>query len=112
MGWGKIIHEFMTVPQANAFLYWRGAHTTDSNQTLIRIDSPTSYTIPKRLWALGHYSRFVRPEWVRMEAGDEPYKGMLISAYKNPATGEFAVVIVNDDRENGHIVSFRMEHFF
>lgn len=111
VGWGKIIHEFMTVPQANAFLYWRGAHTTDSNQTLIRIDSPTSYTIPKRLWALGHYSRFVRPEWVRMEAGDEPYKGMLISAYKNPATGEFAVVIVNDDRENGHIVSFRMEHF-
>lgn len=111
VGWGKIIHEFMTIPQANAFLYWRGAHETDSNQTLIRIDSPTSYTVPKRLWALGHYSRFIRPGWVRMEAGDEPYKGMLISAYKNPVTGEFAIIIVNDDRENGHIVSFQMEHF-
>lgn len=45
VGWGKIIHEFMTIPQANAFLYWRGVHTTNTNQTMIRIDSPTSYTV-------------------------------------------------------------------
>ncbi|MDY2651258.1 MULTISPECIES: hypothetical protein [Eisenbergiella] len=67
VGWGKIIHQFMTVPQANAFLYWCGAHETNSNQTMIRIDSPTSYTVPKRLYALGHFSKLVRPGWIRID---------------------------------------------
>lgn len=111
VGWGKIIHEFMTIPQANAFLYWRGAHETNTNQTMIRIDSPTSYTVPKRLYALGHYSKFVRPDWVRMEAADEPYPELYISAYKDPVSGKFAIVLVNNDRVNGHTVDFHLQNF-
>ena len=67
VGWGKIIPQFMNVQQANAFLYWCGAHETNSNQTMIRIDSPTSYTVPKRLYALGHFSKLVRPGWIRID---------------------------------------------
>ncbi len=111
VGWGKIIHKFMTVPQVNAFLYWRGAHECDCNQTLIRIDSPTSYTVPKRLYALGHYSKFVRPGWVRMGATDEPVPGLLVSAYKDPTSGQFAIVIINDDRANAHTVRFDLNEF-
>lgn len=111
VGWGKIIHEFMTIPQANAFLYWRGSHATDSNQTLIRLDSNTSYTVPKRLYALGHFSKFVRPGWVRIDATDKAYKDLRVSAYKDPDTGEFAVVIINDDRNNNRVVDFVFEGF-
>ena len=111
VGWGKIIHEFMTIPQANAFLYWRGAHTTNTNQTMIRIDSPTSYTVPKRLYALGHFSKFVRPGWVRIDATDEAYSGLRVSAYKDPETGDFAIVIINDDRNNNRVVDFELKNF-
>lgn len=111
VGWGKIIHEFMTVPQANAFLYWRGSHVTDSNQTLIRVDSPTSYTVPKRFYALGHYSKFVRPGWVRIGATDEPFPGLLISAYKDPESGKFAIVIINNDRTNDHTIHLNLKEF-
>lgn len=111
VGWGKIIHEFMTIPQANAFLYWRGAHTTNTNQTMIRIDSPTSYTVPKRLYALGHFSKFVRPGWVRIDATDEVYNGLRVSAYKDPETGGFAIVIINEDRNNNRVVDFELKNF-
>lgn len=111
VGWGKIIHQFMTVPQANAFLYWRGAHETNSNQTMIRIDSPTSYTVPKRLYALGHYSKFVRPGWIRIDASDEVYSGLRISAYKDPDTDKFAIVIINDDKKNNRVVDFNLQNF-
>ncbi|MEG0692548.1 MAG: hypothetical protein RR444_05645, partial [Oscillospiraceae bacterium] len=111
VGWAAIIHKFMTVPEVNAFLYWRGAHNTNSNETLIRIDSSTSYTVPKRLYALGHYSRFVRPGYVRIGATEKPYSGLDVSAYKDPETGEFSIVLVNEDKENNRVLDFNLQDF-
>jgi len=53
------------------------------------------YTAYPRLWALGNFSRFVRPGWCRIEATATPAPGVLVSAYKDQATGNFAIVAIN-----------------
>jgi glucosylceramidase len=74
----------------NAFFYWWGAHGSDSNSGLIRLDGD-SYAISKRFWALAAFSRFVRPGAVRVAASG----GALgVSAFRNP-DGSLAVQVLN-----------------
>ena len=47
----------------------------------------------KRFWIMGNYSRFVRPGWKRIQATTGT--DILVSAYKDPITGAFAVVATN-----------------
>ena len=51
------------------------------------------------LWALGNYSRFIRPGYQRVNMsnsqGDGINQNFLYSAYKDPATGNLVTVIVN-----------------
>lgn len=53
----------------------------------------------KLLWALGNYSRFVRPGMIRVSVEwsipQSPDDGILASAYKSPEGSDLAVVIVN-----------------
>jgi len=53
------------------------------------------YIVYPRLFAVGNFSRFVRPGWLRMEATVQPVPGVLVSAYKDKKTGDFAVVVIN-----------------
>jgi glucuronoarabinoxylan endo-1,4-beta-xylanase len=58
-------------------------------------------TLTKRIYALGNFSRFIRPGWVRVKTTGS-VNGLLVSAYKNPAGGDFAIVVIN---AKGHAVS-------
>ena len=82
---------FMTVAQANAWHYW-WVVPYESDTGLMDINAgPT-----KRLFTVGNYSRFVRPGYYRIDvANNNPLTS--ISAYKDPATGNFAIVAVNPD---------------
>src|SRR5262249_43188279 len=53
----------------------------------------STFTISKRLWAFGNYSRFIRPGATRIDAttGDGNLK---VSAFRN-ADGSYAVVVLN-----------------
>ena len=53
----------------------------------------SSWAPSKRLWAMGQYSRFVRPGWVMIGETDDG--GLDITTFKNPASGEFAIVTSN-----------------
>ncbi|GAO28059.1 glycoside hydrolase [Geofilum rubicundum] len=60
----------------------------------------------KLMWALGNYSRFVRPGMIRVEANIEGTEGpmqeaesFMVSAYKDPANRELVLVAVNYSRE-------------
>ncbi|MGH7967639.1 MAG: hypothetical protein ACREIC_02815, partial [Limisphaerales bacterium] len=91
--WAGRIHLFMTVAQANAWHYWWlipwGG--TD-NQGL----TDASGNAAKRCYAVGQFSRFVRPNYHRIGAvtrqGDT-----LISAYKDSVSPGFAIVAINPD---------------
>src|SRR5262249_10522279 len=56
----------------------------------------TSVVPSKAFWALGNYSKFVRPDFVRIGATSNHCK-VLVSAYKEPVTGELVIVVINED---------------
>jgi glucuronoarabinoxylan endo-1,4-beta-xylanase len=87
--WAKNIHDFMAVAHANAWHYWWIKSSGADNEGLLG----TNWEVTKRLWAVGNYSKFVRPGWVDIGATDDG--GVFVSAFKDPASGQFAIVAVN-----------------
>ena len=84
------IHLFMTQAQANAYHYWWLVGSGQGNEGLL----DTSAAVTKRLFTFGQYSRFVRPNFYRIDAtSSQP--SALISAYKDSSSTAFAIVAVN-----------------
>jgi len=110
--WAKEVHDFMTIPQGNAWFYWWGAcFKTHNGEALIQIDlNSKTYNVGKRLYTIGQYSRFIRPGWQRFSATASPTSGVYVTAYKDPATGEFAVVAINNGSSN-QSVTFNLKGF-
>ncbi len=91
MYWASRIHLFMTEAQVNAFNYWwliAGNNNNDNEGLTDLYGNPA-----KRLYALGNYSRFVRPGYCRIGVSNNAFTE--ISAYKDPASGNFAIVAAN-----------------
>jgi glucuronoarabinoxylan endo-1,4-beta-xylanase len=95
----KLIHDHMTVAEVSAWSYWWlvSCHEA-SGCALISLDLESgTYGTAKRLYALGNFSRFVRPGFTRIVA-DVGFMGDVhVSAYKDAVTGEFAIVAINMD---------------
>jgi glucuronoarabinoxylan endo-1,4-beta-xylanase len=89
--WAGRIHLFMTVAQANAWHYWWlipwGG--TDNQGLTDAAGNPA-----KRMYAVGQFSRFVRPNYHRIGA-NTTQSAALISAYKDTASPNFAIVAIN-----------------
>ena len=96
----RVIHHDLVYADAESWSWWR-AVGGDYKDGLIRVFSDDNMrtggkAVDSRLmWALGNYSRFVRPGAVRYEVlqPDDPY-GVMASAYLN-ADGTWAVVAIN-----------------
>ncbi|MEQ1909377.1 MAG: FG-GAP-like repeat-containing protein [Vicinamibacterales bacterium] len=89
-GW---INDALTNGNANAWHYWWLRGLNENNEGLVGHLSDM-YAMTKRLFVMGNYSKFVRPGWVRI--GTSGYAaGIDTIAFKNAATGEFAVVVTN-----------------
>jgi O-glycosyl hydrolase len=93
--WARMIHYDMTVANTNAFLYWWLWSTGSTKSSLVNVNGST-VTYNKRLYALGQYSRFVRPGWVRIAATMSPRSSVYMSAYRSSTTKEIAIVLIND----------------
>ena len=87
--WAKNIHDFMTVAHTNAWHYWWIKSSGRDDAGLLG----PNWELTKRFWAVGNYSRFVRPGWVDIGATDDG--SVLVSAFKDPVSGRFAIVAVN-----------------
>lgn len=105
----RIIHHDLVCAQASAWQWWRAvgedykdgllrAYSREDNKDGTVVDS-------KLLWALGNYSRFIRPGAVRLGIsswrgqdwigeGDTNPEGIMCSAYKN-TDGSYVVVAIN-----------------
>ena len=89
---GSWINEAITSGNVSAWHYWWLNGLNADNEGLIGKNG--DFELTKRLFALGNYSRFVRPGWVRIGV-DGSVSGLLVTAFKNPASGDFAVVVAN-----------------
>lgn len=110
----RIIHHDLVYGNAESWSWWR-AMGGDYKDGLIRVYShdgwKTGKAVPgKLMWALGNYSRFVRPGAIRygltaldsvgrvVKDGETEPAGVMVSAYRN-ADGSWAVVAINYGEE-------------
>ncbi|SEN10966.1 O-Glycosyl hydrolase [Chitinophaga rupis] len=96
-----VIHNDLTVANAAAWQYWLAISPYDYKDGLIYIDKNKTdgqYHDSKMLWAMGNYSRFIRPgaRRVQVTVSDSAAlgKNLLISAYKN-IDNTVSIVVVN-----------------
>src|SRR5208337_2325996 len=89
LDWAIQIHDFLTIVQVNAWHYWWLIPYATDNESLV----DTNGLPAKRMYVLGQYSRFVLPGYYRI--GVNNIGATSISAYKDPTSGNFAVVAVN-----------------
>jgi glucuronoarabinoxylan endo-1,4-beta-xylanase len=102
--WAKFIHRHMTEAESNAWIWWWATYPGNIGQALIfqnywspdYLPERATYRYAKRLWAIGNFSRFVRPGFVRVTATANPGLGLFTSAFRDPASGQFVLVIINE----------------
>ena len=116
----RVIHFDLTLANAKSWQWWTALSQYNFKDGLIyldngddgiaRPDQPEAeslkydgyYRESKLLWALGNYSRFVRPGMVRIRADfsdpkTEDYQAehLMLSAYKDPGEKQLVMVFVN-----------------
>lgn len=111
----RVIHTDLVVAQASAWHWWLAISPYNYKDGLIYISkSETDGEIEesKMLWALGNYSRFIRPGNYRVSAtlNDEESLNpdLLASAYKDPDSGGIVIVLVNSSNQEA-IVNVKMD---
>ncbi len=97
------IHLFLTRAQANAYHYWW--LVSSGNQGLL----DSSAGPAKRLFAFGQFSRFVRPNFNRIDATSSQ-SAALVSAYRDPASTAFAIVAINTSTGVDILQTFNLTH--
>jgi glucuronoarabinoxylan endo-1,4-beta-xylanase len=97
--WAVNCWKMLVVAQTSTHHFWWLAnfHADGKGQALLNpVDKEgTAFATTKRLWTLGNFSRHVRPGWVRLDADGQPAVGVHLAAFKNPADGACAVVVIN-----------------
>ena len=89
----QTMHNDLTKANLNAWHYW---WMYCSNNSGCLYDTGTKVWA-KRLWAMGNFSRFVRPGWKRVATSGTSPSGVLVSAYINPANNALSIVAINSN---------------
>jgi glucuronoarabinoxylan endo-1,4-beta-xylanase len=90
----KLIHDHLVNGEVNAWHYWWLKPRTDTppdNGALTTADGH----LARRAYALGNWSRFVRPGFVRIDATSNPQTWVYVSAFADPASGRVVIVAIN-----------------
>ena len=95
----RVIHRDMTRLNAAAWFWWLAVTPYDYKDGLLKIDpSLEADTLreSKLMWALGNFSRFIRPGFYRLEMpGADDLTGVMASAYKDPDSSRLVIVVIN-----------------
>jgi len=96
--WAKVLHTHIAENNTNAWLYWWAVTFPNSGQGMTHINSKNkTYTVDKRLYTMGNYSRFVRPGYFRVNTNSELGSGVLVSAYKSEPDKKLVLVAINEN---------------
>ncbi|WP_343561644.1 glycoside hydrolase family 30 beta sandwich domain-containing protein [Sphingobacterium sp.] len=90
------LHKFMTTINANAYVWWLGMAYQKNTEALIwHLPESGSLTFPKLYDVMGLYSRFIRKDYQRIGITVTNDFGLLTSAYRDPQTSKFVLVVTN-----------------
>lgn len=108
----RVMHYDLTIANASAWQWWLGVSPYDYKDGLVYIDNDYydgEVYESKILWAMGNFSRFIRPGAVRVEVSRsdnlsplDAAKDVLVSAYLHSEDQAITLVAVNysqTDRE-------------
>jgi glucuronoarabinoxylan endo-1,4-beta-xylanase len=96
--WAEILHTHVADNRTNGWLYWWAVCPYPGGGGLIHMDpAKKTYSVDKRLYTIGNYSRFVKPGYFRVQTNSELTTGVLVSAYKNESAHQLVVVAINEN---------------
>lgn len=98
----KLIHADLALSNASAWQFWLAMSNGDYKDGLLyttwqRPGNPENIMISKAFWALGNYSRFIRPGFVRVDltSPTHNFNTLLASAYQDEKTKKLVLVYIN-----------------
>lgn len=94
--WAKLIYQGIVEANLSAFLHWIGAQANSNAAALVTLTgsgSSTQVTASASLWAFALWSRYIRPDAVRIATSGAP-ANTQVGAFKN-TDGSIAVVMLN-----------------
>ena len=101
------INTDLTTLNVTSWQYWIAASCYSYRDGLIYVNTPgQGMTTTKRLWAMGNFSRFVRPGYMRIECSlDNP--DIELSAFKgrNGEEAEKLVIVLINKKDNEYKIS-------
>ncbi|MBC9794458.1 glycoside hydrolase [Sinomicrobium weinanense] len=89
------MHKLLAECNVNAYVYWLGMLAIRNNESLICTNSDGTLDFPRTYDVMGHYSRDITDSYYRFKASVDQGSGLMVSAYKEPGTGKFTVVVIN-----------------
>ncbi len=96
--WARVVHTHLVEDNVSAWLYWWGAAYNNTRSGLIWIDAANKkYQLSKRFFTIGHFARFIRPGYHRVDATPSPAPNTFFSAYLAPDGKKMVCVAINDD---------------
>ncbi len=99
----KVMHEDLTIGSVVTWQWWLAIAAGGYGDSLIYASSEEKkIEVTRRLWVLGHYSRFVRPGYQRVGVGHEA-GNVMASAYLSPDNDQLALVMTNPTDEQIHV---------
>lgn len=115
-----IIHNSLTLENLNAYLYWNGVWAQPEG--LIGFEHPWTatqnnekgYEVYDKLYALRHFSEFIRPGYKRIDVAPTKDVNLLMSAYASEDQNKIAVVAINKSSEDMliqlHLSAYEIEN--
>lgn len=103
----KVIHADLTEANATAWQWWTAISAYDYKDGLVYIDKKQddgNVSDSKLLWALGNFSRFVRPGMIRIAVDMPAVQDLFVSAYFDTDTKEVVAVMINTGNETQTIL--------
>ena len=96
--WAKVLHTHVAENNANAWLYWWAVSSPNTGQGMTHLNSQNkTYSVDKRLYTIGNYSRFVKPGYFRVVMNSELVAGVVASAYKSEKDNKLVIVVINEN---------------
>ena len=104
--WSTDIFKALNSGRFSAWFYWWVMTLQNDNQGLLNVNAATdSIQIPKRLYVVGQFSRFIRPGSVLL--GSTSSDATLQVTAVRPLTGSVAIVLANTGKTS-HIVTVNL----